>query len=34
MTVLFLAIASFLVVVAFVVWLVADTLDARAVRHQ
>lgn len=34
MTLLFLAIASFLVVVAFVVWLVADTLESRAVRHQ
>ncbi len=34
MTVLFLAIASFLVVVGFVVSLVADTLESRAVRHQ
>lgn len=34
MTVLFLAIASFLVVIAFVVWLVADMLESRAVHHQ
>ena len=34
MTVLFLAIASFLAVVVFVLWLAADTLESRAVRHQ
>jgi len=34
MTIFFLTIASFLAVVVFVVWLAADTLSSRSVRHQ